>query len=101
MIQTALTFTEDALRALVNDPTLTPGRARACPAGLNRLPGRLEFLVARSGAAEPRPTGDEPRAVVLPHDRADQLARGLDDAPFHAPYGIPSAVVALGVGGAS
>jgi hypothetical protein len=100
-MQTLVTFSDGALRALVNDPTLTAGRARGCPAGLNRLPGRFEFLIHRAGADMPRRAGDEPRVVVLPEHRPDLLLRGLDDAAFFAPPGTPSAVVALGVGPAA
>jgi hypothetical protein len=101
MTQTLVTFSEAALRGLVNDPTLTPGRARACRAGLNRLPGRLEFLVHRAGGDEPAPAGDRPRVVVLPETRPDLLTRRLEDVPFFAPPGSTVAVLALGSGPAA
>lgn len=101
MIETLVTFSETALRTLVNDLSLTSGRVRACPAGLSRLAGRLEFLVHRAAASEPRPSGDAPRVVVLQESRPELLGRRLDDASFFPPAGVAAAVVALGVGPAA
>jgi hypothetical protein len=98
MTETVVTFSEFALRALVNDPTLTSGQSRTCRAGLNRLPGRLELLVHSVADQEPWPTGNAPRVVVLPEGRPELLGRRLDDVPFFAPPGAVTVVVALGVG---
>src|SRR5205823_4930180 len=46
-------------------------------------------------------SGDAPRVVILADDRPELLGRRLDDAPFYAPPGSPTAVVALGTGAAA
>src|SRR5207302_2583683 len=94
-----LALTPAALRHLVHAPADGPGRFVLCPAGLNRLPGRMEWLVHRTH----RPTGGFPPAiaVVVLTRRTGRLGPALHEALLLGPATAPSAALALGVGPAA
>jgi hypothetical protein len=92
-----ITLTLAALQNLVHAPVDGTERLVLCPAGHNRLPGRLEWLVHRTLRPGPGFPPATP-AVIVPTRRPDRLRPALHEALRLASTHAPTAVLALGVG---
>ncbi len=112
-----LTLTELAFRQLVDGLTDNPTRIAACPAGVSRLPDRVEFLVhtvrwqpAGTVRLPPNPSPPQERRppdVTAPHvfvlgaDNAAHLTHALHTALSRCPADTTNAFLALGIGAAT
>jgi hypothetical protein len=96
-----LTLTEPAFRQLVDGLTTDPTRVAACPAGVSRLPDRVELLV-HTVRWQPAPANDTtPHVFVIGADNATHLAHSLRTALSRCPADTTNALLALGVGAAT
>ena len=95
-----LTLTEVALRQLVTQLAADPERRAFCPAGISRLPERIEWLVHE---VRGRPVDANASAAVMVVGAAGEAAlqAALRAAPRQLPSGSWTAVIGIGVGPAA
>jgi hypothetical protein len=96
-----LTLTELAFRQLADGLTTNPTRLAACPAGVSRLPDRVEFLV-HTVRWQPAPANDTtPHLFAVGADNAAHLTHALHTALSRCPADTTNAFLALGIGAAT
>lgn len=90
--------TAPLLRQLFQQLTAEPTRTLAYRTGISRLPGSVEWLMARTVAMAGADEQASPRLLVVGAEHATWLAARLNRQQEWVSQAAPTALLALGVG---
>ncbi len=92
-----LTITETAFRRLVDELTANAARIIVCPAGLSRLPNRMEFLVHLIRNQPAQADSATPLVLFMGADNAACLTAICQDALLRRDDGATAVCLAIGI----